>query len=164
MAIRDLLKGRQAAVAALAAVMILGAGVAIFLQLRDDGSEGSGVYYTTDEGRTLFVDASTRLPPFDKGGKPAYRAHVFECGGKKVVGYLSRYTEEAKKALDEAVAHRGTGKAPPNVRQLAAIGITGIEIKRPGEPNWIPQGDAARATRIRVHRCPDGTTPEEVYP
>ena len=110
------------------------------------------------------MDANTKLPPFDKDGKPAVRAHVFECGGKRVVGYLSRFTAEAQKALEEAKSYAGTGKAPPNARQLASIGTTGIEVKRPGDAKWIAQGDATRATRIRVFRCPDGSTPSEVYP
>jgi hypothetical protein len=43
--------------------------------------------------------------------------------------------------------------------------MTGLEVKRPGAGNkWIPQGDVARATEIRVFRCPDGSTPEEVFP
>jgi hypothetical protein len=148
-----------------AIIMIVGAGVAIFWQLRDDGSDGgSKTYFTTDDGQTLFVDRNTRLPPFDKDGKPAYRAHVFECGGKRVVGFLSRYTEQAKQALEEAKSYKGTGKAPPNVRQLASIGTTGLEVKRPGDAQWVSQADAARASRIRTFRCPDGSTPQEVYP
>jgi hypothetical protein len=125
---------------------------------------GTKTYYTTDDGQTLFVDDNTKMPPFDKDGKPAYRAHVFECGGKKVVGYLSRYTQQAKDALAEAQKYKGTGKPPPNARQLASLGTTGLEIKRPGDAQWVSQADAARATRIRVFRCPDGGTPPEVYP
>jgi hypothetical protein len=159
------MKGNQWAMGALAGILIVGSGIAIYLQARDDGSVGSGkVYYSNDDGNTFFADASTRFPPFDKDGKPAYRAHVFVCGGKRVTGYLSRYTPEALKALEEANAYRGTGKPPPNVRQLATIGTTGTEVKRPGEAKWISQADAASATRVRTFRCPDGSTPTEVDP
>jgi hypothetical protein len=144
--------------------MIVVAGVAIFFQLRGESTIGSGTYFTTDDGKTLFVDKSTRLPPFERDGKEAVRAHVFECGGKRVVGYLSRYTASAKKALDEASSYAGTGKAPPNVDQLANIGRTGLEVKRPGDSQWVSQANARRATQIRVFKCPDGTTPPEVYP
>ena len=96
---------------------------------------------------------------FERDGKPAVRAHVFECGGKRVVGYLSRYTEEAKAALAEANSYRGTGKPPPNAKALASVGTTGMEVKRPGDAQWVKQGDVARATRIRTFKCPDGTTP-----
>ena len=165
MGVRELIKGNQFAMAALAGVMIVGSGVAIFLQARDDGSTGSGkVYFSNDDGKSFFADASTKLPPFDKDGKPAYRAHVFVCGGKRVTGYLSRHTAEAVKALEEAKAYRGTGKPPPNVRQLATIGTTGTEVKRPGDAKWVSQADAAAATRVRAFRCPDGSTPTEVDP
>jgi len=151
-------------VVVLAVVAIVGAGIAIWWQMRSDASAESGTYFTIDDGQTLFVAPSTKLAPFDKNGKPAYRAHVFECGGKRVVGYLSRYTAESIKALEEAKSYAGTGKAPPNARQLASIATNGIEIKKPGDTQWTAQGDPVRAARIRVFRCPDGSTPNEVYP
>ena len=165
MGVREWIKGNQSAMVALAVVMIVGAGVAIFLQVRDDGSDGSGkVYFSNDDGKSFFDDKSTKLPGFLKDGKPAYRAHVFMCGGKRVTGYLSRFTPEALKALEEANAYRGTGKPPPNVRQLATIGTTGTEVKRPGDAKWVSQSDAAAATRVRAFRCPDGSSPTEVDP
>jgi hypothetical protein len=163
--LREAIKSNQAIVVALALVMIVGSAVAIFFQARDDGSADSGrVYFSNDDGKSFFDDKSTKLPGFLRDGKPAYRAHVFVCGGKRVTGYLSRFTPEALKALEEANAYRGTGKPPPNVRQLATIGTTGTEVKRPGDAKWISQADAAAATRIRAFRCADGTTPTEVDP
>ena len=165
MGVRGLFKQRQSAVAALAVLMIVGAGVALYLQMRDDGSSGSGdVYYSNDDGKTFFADSATKVPPFDKDGKPAVRAHVFECGGKRKVGYLSRYTPEAIQALKDARAARDAGKPPPNVAALASIGTTGLQVKRPGEAQWVSQADAKRATAVRVFRCPDGSTPQEVDP
>ena len=164
MGIGSKITGRQALALGAAVLLIAGAGALIFFQLRGESTIGSGTYFTVDEGKTLFVDKSTRLPPFDRNGQQAVRAHVFECGGKRVVGYLSRYTESAKKALDEASKYAGTGKAPPNVDQLANLGRTGLEVKRPGDAQWVSQADARRATLIRVFKCPDGSTPSEVYP
>ena len=165
MAVRDFIRNRPRLAGALAVVAILGAGVAIFVQVRGMGPSGPGnLYYTTDDGKSYFADSALKIPPFDKGGKPAARAHVFECGGKREVGYLSRYTPEAIRALEEAKASRGTGKPPPNPGRLATIGTTGMEVKRPGEATWVKQSDAARATAIRVFRCRDGSTPREVDP
>ena len=165
MGLRESINKKQSLVAAVACVMIAGAAVAIFIQARDDGSSTSGkVYFSNDDGKTFFPAPTTMLPPFDKDGKPAYRAHVFECGGKRVTGYLSRYTPRALKALEEAKAARGTGKPPANVRELATIGTTGLEVKRPGDATWVSQADATRATRVRTFRCPDGSTPTEVDP
>jgi hypothetical protein len=162
--IRELFQNRPSLAITIAAVMIVGAAVAIFLQARSSNSVSSGTYFTTDNGQTLFVDQSTRIPPFDHDGKPACRAHVFMCGGTRVVGYLSRYTEQAKKIMDEAKSYQGTGKPPPNARQLASIGTTGLEVKRPGDVQWVSQADAVRAARVRTFVCPDGSTPSEVYP
>jgi hypothetical protein len=162
---RESIRQRQSLAAIAAGVMIVGAGIAIYVQARDLVSSGGGnAFFSTDDGKTYFVEKNTRIPPFDKGGKPAYRAHVFECGGKRVVGYLSRYTPESIKALEQARQYRGTGKPPPNVHLLASIGTTGLQVKRPGEAQWVSQADARRATAVRVYRCPDGTTPQEVEP
>jgi hypothetical protein len=162
--VRRLFKQRQSAVAALAVLMIVGAGVATYLQMRDDGSSSGDVYFSNDDGKTYFADSATKVPPFEKDGKPAVRAHVFECGGKRVVGYLSRYTPEAIQALRDARAARDAGRPPPNVAALASIGTTGLQVKRPGEAQWVSQADARRATAVRVFRCPDGSTPQEVDP
>jgi hypothetical protein len=162
--VRELIKGKQSAAVALAVVMIAGAAVAIYVQARDSSAGPGSAYFSTDDGKTFFADSATKLPPFDKGGKPAYRAHVFECGGKRVVGYLSRYRPEAIAALQEAAAARGTGKPPRNAAALAAVGTYGLELKRPGDPGWANQADPRVATMIRVYRCPDGSTPSEVEP
>ena len=161
---REFIKSRPSIAGALAVVMIVGAAVAIFVQARDPSGGPGQAYFTTDDGKTFFTDKGTKLPPFDKDGKPAVRAHVFECGGKRVVGYLSRYTPEAFQALEQAKAARGTGKPPPNAAALAAIGTYGLEVKRPGEAVWVSQADNRRATFVRVFRCPDGSTPSEVDP
>jgi hypothetical protein len=163
--IRDSIRQRKSLAAVAAVVMIVGAGIAIYVQARDFGPSGAGkAFFTTDDGKTWFVDKNTRLAPFEKDGKPAVRAHVFECGGERVVGYLSCYRPEALKALEDAMAAKAQGKPPPNVQALAAVGSTGLLVKRPGAPGWISQADAGAATAVRLFRCPDGATPEEVDP
>ena len=165
MDIRGFVKQRPSVAAALAGVMIIGAAVAIYLQVRDMGSSGPGkVFFTTDDGKSFFVDSAARLPPFDKNGKPAYRAHVFVCGGKRVVGFMSGYTPDALRLVEEAQKYKAAGKPPPNMPQLASVGTMGQMVKRPGDPAWVSQADAVRATMVRVFRCPDGSTPEEVEP
>ena len=165
MGLRESLKQRPSLAAAAAAVMIVGGAIAIYVQARDFASSGSGkAFFTTDDGKTFFVDLNTRLAPFEKDGRQAVRAHVFECGGRRVVGYLSCYRPEALKALEEAKAARAAGKPPPNVQALAAVGTVGLLVKRPGDPGWVSQADVGLATQVRVFRCPDGGTPEEVEP
>ena len=157
---------RNKSIGLLAGVLLLGGSlVAIVMQAQATADPGPGQsYYTVDDGKTFFTESSTKLPPFDKEGKLAYRAHVFECGGKKVVGYISRFTQEAKDALAEAKASAGTGKPPRNVAMLAQIVTTGTEDTRPGSDKWVNASDTTRAIPIRTYRCPDGSAPGEVYP
>jgi hypothetical protein len=163
--IRGFIRQRPSVAGAIAVVLIVGAAIAIWVQARDLGPAGPGkAFFTTDEGKTLFVDSARRLAPFDKDGKPAYRAHVFECGGKRVVGYLSGYTPQALKLVAEAKQYTDAGKRPPNIQQLSSVATMGMMVKRPGDPGWVSQADTGRATMVRVFRCPDGGTPKEIEP
>jgi hypothetical protein len=163
--IRETLQKRPSLAAAAAGVMIVGGAIAIYVQARDFGSSGEGrAFFTTDDGKTFFADRNTRLAPFEKDGKQAVRAHVFECGGQRVVGYLSCYRPEAIRATQEPKAARDAGQPPPNPQALAAVGTAGLLLKRPGDPGWVSQADAALATQVRLFRCPDGSTPEELEP
>jgi len=163
--IREAIEKRKSVAVAVMLVVTVGAVIAIFVQARNFDSFNAGdTYFTTDEGQTFFVDSGTKLPPFEVDGKTAVRAHVFNCGGKLVVGYISRYTAETLKAIEDAKAARAQGKPPPNVHLLAGMGTTGLELKRPGDKTWTKQADVTRATKIRVFRCPDGSTPGEVSP
>jgi len=119
-------------------------------------------YYTIDDGKTYFVDASNKIPPFKYEGKDAVRAHVFSCdGGKtKFVGYLEMYDPQTKKVMEDAIS----GKAPPS----AYAGYTGqAMVKKPGMPQWIPLMPGTTqmyAATVQV-TCPDGSNnAERVYP
>ena len=163
MGIREAMNRHKSVTTAVAAVVLAGAGVYIATAADDAfGRPGPGqVYFTTDDGKTLFTAPVTRLAPFDHDGRPAVRAHVFECGGGRVVGYLSRHTEQALRAIETARAARAAGRPVPNGRELAQIGTSGQELKRPGDAKWVKQSDAAAATKVRRFRCPDGSTPTE---
>jgi simple sugar transport system permease protein len=54
--------------------------------------------------------------------------------------------------------------AGENPQALAAVGTVGLLVKKPGNFPWVSQADAATATAVRVFRCADGETPEEVEP
>ena len=64
----------------------------------------SQVFFTDDDGKTWFPDDAKRVPPFDRNGKPAVRAHVYKCGGKTFVNHMERYTPEAKKKVEAIYA------------------------------------------------------------
>jgi hypothetical protein len=109
-------------------------------------------FYTVDDGQTLFTDDSRKLPPFDYNGKPAYRCYVFtsDDGKTKFVGYLERYSEEAKKIKESL--NGGATVDPLQTRKLMA----GTEVKRPGngETAWVNRADP-RSREITTPRHPD---------
>lgn len=166
MSIREKLEKKGPLVGIGAAVVLIASVIAIIVQGRNLNSFNAGdAYYSTDDGQTFFADSGAKLPPFQVDGKTAVKAHVFMCNGKRVVGYLSRYTPETLQAIEDAKAARKEGKPPPNVQLLAGMGTTGLEIKKPGPGNtWVKQADVVRATKIRVFRCPDGKAAAEVGP
>jgi hypothetical protein len=165
MGVREVLDKRKNVVTVIAILAIVVAGYVIFTQARQTLGTGDAgdAFFTVDDGKTFFAGDANLSPPFEKDGKQAVRAHVFECGGQRVVGYLSRYTERAQKALAEAKAAKAEGKAPTNIGELSAVGMTGTEVKKPGETAWVTVSDP-RAQQIRTFRCPDGAAPTELQP
>lgn len=112
-------------------------------------------FYSVDDGKTLFTDSSDRDSPFDKDGKQALRVMVFTCdGGKtKLAGYLQRYTPlgAQKMAALREQQRKNPGKLPGLDPTLAE----NIEIKHPGDKDWVKQSDVINAKRILDVRCPD---------
>ena len=130
------------------AIVVL-AVVVVVWQLGSRGSpEPKGLYFSSDDGSSYFVQDLNSVPPITKGGKEAVQAMVFKCGwGKPFVAYLQRYTPEAKKRYEESIANN-TGLSP------AAI-IPGRQVKRPGDKEWISSSDPQYTPIINV-QCPSG--------
>jgi hypothetical protein len=163
--IRETLEKKKSLSLVAAIVVLVGSIIAIIVQARSFGPPGPGdSYFSDDDGKTFFADDSKKLPPFDHGGKQAVQAHVFECGGKRVVGYLSRYTADALATIEESKQARAAGRLPANVGKLARVAQTGTEIKRPGETTWVTAGNNNAANKVRIFKCPDGSVPPEVFP
>jgi len=163
--IRETLEKKKSLTVVAMVVVIIGSIIAIIVQARGLGPVGPGdAFYTVDDGKTFFVGDAKNLPPFDQGGKQAVTAHVFECGGKRVVGYVSRYTADALATIAEAKQARAAGRLPANVAKLATVAQTGSELKRPGDTKWVITGNNNAANKIRIFKCPDGSVPPEVYP
>jgi hypothetical protein len=162
--LRETISRNQTAVVAITCIVIVGAVIAIIVHARDFGPASVGdSYFTDDDGTTFYAATSTDDLTYGKDGQPLVRAHVFECGGKRVVGYLSRFPPESVKIAQEAKADKAAGR-PLNVAKVTSIARAGIEIKRPGEKTWVKDSDAVRASQIRKFKCPDGSTPTEVFP
>jgi hypothetical protein len=122
----------------------------------------AAAYFTVDDGATYFPGDPGQLAPFQHEGKEAVRAYVFDCGGKRSVGYLERYTPAAHKVLSTPVQSKGG--PPGNLGQIIEAGRNGRELKRPGDAKWVSSADAAQAKRIIDVRCPDGRPATELRP
>lgn len=131
--------------------------VVIAMQLRAGAPPGppSEAYFTTDDGQTYFADGIENLPPFQRDGKEAVRAYVFQCaGGKPFVNHLERYTPAGRNAMESA----GVKDAMSLARAAAAQPngpMWGKEVKKPGSKQWVPADNIAKATPILAPRCPD---------
>ncbi|HEV7302004.1 MAG TPA: hypothetical protein VGN72_21895 [Tepidisphaeraceae bacterium] len=120
-------------------------------------------YYTTDDSSpeaalaAMFSDDINKLPPFDKDGKPAYRAFVYSCdgGSTKWIAYLQRYTKEAQAKLEAARAKPEGEQGEPGMIEM--LHMTGVEVKRPGTGTWVNQSNFEKSRDVTDIKCPDGT-------
>ena len=136
-----------AAVAATAASLF-----ALFVESRPARQPAVKVFYTTDDGKTLFVDSSDRVPPFDHDGQPAMMAYVFTCDGGKTrwVAYLSKYSDQDRQAIE-------SGKlGDANVRPPRLV-------KLPGSATWESETNREVMATLIPH-CPDGQSSENIRP
>jgi hypothetical protein len=126
------------------ATLLVAAVLLILAQLRANAPRPytGKAFFSTDDGKTWFEDDIEKLPPFEHDGKTAYRAYVFTCDGGKTqwVGYLQRYAKAIREKNNRA--RRGTGPI-----------TDGIELKRPGDAEWIPQSEIERARALLEVTC-----------
>lgn len=136
----------------------------------DPASGGPAVtkaFFTTDDGKTYFVDDAKHIPPYkvDKPGDPnhgktAYRVQVFKCGDSApFISHMEKYAEEDRKKLVEMMANAGDRGVPV---PMMYMGGANIMIKKPGsgERGWVkltPQ-TTQQYMNIMQPKCPDGTT------
>jgi hypothetical protein len=172
MGVRQRLAEKKMLGIAVAALVLIVGAVAIGYQVSAMGPAkpiAPQTFYTVDDGKTLFTDSSELLPPFDHNGKPAVRAFVYECNGKRFVAYLERFTDQAKrmvKELDDAVKNAKSGGQPPaNLGELTNARRFGREVKRPGDATWVPIGSKEGGKVVSVEPPPGMSgKPEIVLP
>jgi hypothetical protein len=119
-------------------------------------------YFSIDDGKNFFKDDESRIAPFKTAeGKEAVRAVVYSCkGGKEpFVAWLERYTPEGRQKLEQLRAQMAGAQAPktPDMAQLMAM-QTAMEIKKPGEQEWVRPDDMRRFEQVRTVKCPEGST------
>src|SRR2546423_7266214 len=124
---------RGVATGMVSAVVLLAVGlivVQVMASRKKYPSESPDSYFSVDDGKTFFVASSDNIPPFDYKGQQAVHAYVFQSNGKKFVGYLERYTSDARSAIL-------AGKRSPQIERF------GRELKKPGDKEWVKSGDLA---------------------
>jgi hypothetical protein len=133
-------------------VLILGL-VLIALELKgESGKPPKDNYYSTDDGKTWFVDSASKLPPFDHDGVPAVRCFVFKGGNGKFVGLLEKYTDATRDQLARTA------------EQMRPRDDVTVLVKKPGEKDWKEVGMDQAAMMLMHVSGPNGTDAERVMP
>lgn len=161
MGIRETLNKNPAISIGVLAGVILLAVIWIFMSLRDEpmGPMITKAYYTIDDGATFFEDEYDKLAPFQKDGKEAVRAHVFDCNGKRFVGFMEKLTPAAKAELEKM----GSGDRDRIVRARIEVEQGGRLFKKPKGNNWIPSSSPQASAVMEPPKC-DGAVAHEVLP
>jgi hypothetical protein len=130
------------------------------------GGGGGGVatqlFYTTDDGKTWFPDDAEKVPPYKKDNKEAVRAVVYRCGGKTFVNHMERYSPEAQKQLEAMYAKDGAAAADPAL--AGSLNETGLEVKSPGDKEWVKITDPKAQAVVKPKCTGDGSDLEVVRP
>ena len=121
-------------------------------------------YFSSDDGESYFAASETLVPPADYRGKTAVRAIVYDLAGEKKIGYLERFTSAGKALVEQQMKDRAAGK-PDDAGVTIRVNQNEIEVKRPGEPKWIPITDRKKYYEITLTPvAPDGTAAVTVEP
>jgi len=154
MGIREKLNEQRGITIGATCALIVLALVMVAMQMRGGRSTAAEAvtsgksFYSTDDGKTWFVDESTRIPPFMKDGKEAVRAHVYRTkDGTEFVGFLERYSPAGKKMLDAAAARQSD---PLMVTDNSLAAAEATEWKKPGETKWVSANDPRVGTVTTV--------------
>jgi hypothetical protein len=158
MGLRETINKKPGAGLAIGAALLVVGVLVVVLQLRAGGPPAlpTQAFFTTDDGATYFTAGLENLPPFQRDGKEAVRAYVFECNGKRFVNHLERFTPEARKAMEAAGVHDAVSLAKAASAQAKGP-MWGKQVKKPGAgAQWVAADDMGRSAPIMAARCPDG--------
>ncbi len=167
MGIREKLNDNPAITTGATATIVVVAIAFIVWQLMPNNPKISTEdYYTVDDGTSWFKDDIKKIPPYSHDGKDAVRARVFKCpSGSAFVGYLEKYSPEAKKQLEATQAPPPTTGGPPMGPAfnpaMEAMLINGRLVKKPGDKAWISERDPNFQKVVDV-KCPDGSSDIEL--
>jgi len=155
MGVRERLNNNPRVAIGVAAAIVVVTCTVVALQFSgaSTGEPSASAFFTIDDGQTWFVDDAIKLAPFQRDGKEAVRAYVFECNGTRFVNHLERFTPDGRKAAETAIGAKGTEQAASVAGQLR---LSGAEIKKPGAKQWTALSDMTKAGPILRPKCPNG--------
>lgn len=155
------------------AVMLLVIAAAVYISvssMRPNAGRSykppQAAYFTSDDGKTFFVDDATKIAPFKTAdGKEAVEAFVYSCDGDKdpFVAYMMRYTPEAKKGMEAAysrstvVGGRRKYASMQDRDQVLFASTVSAEVKQPGDSTWVGARDATKYAKVIAFDCPKGS-------
>jgi hypothetical protein len=132
--------------------MVVVAVVVIGLELRgNNGKPPANNYYTSDDGKTWFVDSASKLPPFDHDGAAAVRCYVFKGSNGTFAGLLEKYSDSTRDHL---------ASLPEEKRPFDS----GVLVKKPGEKDWKAMSPDQQSMVLMHITGPDGTGAERLMP
>ncbi|MDB5325938.1 MAG: hypothetical protein JWM57_1507 [Phycisphaerales bacterium] len=138
------------------------AAAALFWFTQTDTTSGIAkrMYYSDDDGKTYFADDTNKVFPFDHNGKQAYRAYVYQASQAPFVGYLARYSESTREQLLQLESKASDPAAAATISQLRN---SGVEVKKPGETNWVSQ-TSKQGQDIMMVTAPGGGAVKGIVP
>ncbi|MCY2953607.1 MAG: hypothetical protein NTU53_16755 [Planctomycetota bacterium] len=151
MGIREKLNENPLVAGSLVGVVVILAGVWIYLQNRSPSltpaAAAKSTFYTEDDGKTYFPGDYANLAKDFKGpkGKDAVRAYVFRHGkGDPFVAYMEKYAPAGKQALATFYSDPANQQKPPPPE----VFVESL-VKTPGQKAWVSMKDRAQASPIR---------------
>jgi hypothetical protein len=150
--IRETINRNSAISTTVVICMVVVGVVVIGMELRgNSGKPPANNYYTTDDGKTWFVDSASKVPPFDHDGTPAVRCYVFKGNNGEFAGLLQKYGDETRDKLTSMPEE----KRPRDASVL---------VKKPGEKEWTNMGVDQQAMVLMRITAPDGSDAERLMP
>lgn len=148
------------AIGAALVLVVLAVGYAFWATGTETPATTNQAYFTVDDGNTWFLDDATKVAPFDKDGKQAVKAVLYESadGKRQFVAFLQRMSPQAMTEIKQYQS----GKATPD--SMAQMRLSeSVELKRPGEVKWLPRDTFNRTFKLAD---PSGGlgTPKPVVP
>lgn len=143
-----------------AAILLLIAGIALFLQFHSPAGAREGLWFYDTQGNK-FVAAPDAIPPITINGVELVRAYAFGCGSckdesKLVIKHLEKFTPEAIKSFKDIGA--------TTYAELASESWTiqpGRLVKKAADAEWVDAlSDAGKAILASEVKCGDGSVPK----